>query len=81
MNDIETRVRQILVDKLAVDPEQITPEANIKDDLGADSLDVIELVIALEDEFKISIPDETVFDIITVQQAFDCVADRAGGKK
>lgn len=81
MNDIETRVRQIIVDKLAVDPEQITPEANIKDDLGADSLDVIELVMALEDEFKISIPDETVFDIATVQQAFDCVADRAGGKK
>lgn len=70
-----------MVDKLAVDPEQITPEANIKDDLGADSLDVIELVMALEDEFKISIPDDMIFDITTVQQAFDCVADRAIGKK
>lgn len=80
MTDIETRVRQILVDKLAVYPEEITPEANIKDDLGADSLDVLELIMELEQEFNITIPDDAVENIVTVQQALDCVTDRAENK-
>ena len=81
MNDIATRVKEIIVEKLAVDLESVTPEANIKEDLGADSLDVIELVMAFEDEFSIVIPDEVIENIVTVQQAIECVNDRAANKK
>lgn len=80
MNQIELRVRQIIIEKLAVDDEDITLESNIKEDFGADSLDVIELVMAFEDEFKINIPDEIVENIVTVQQAITCVEERAGAK-
>lgn len=81
MQDIAQRVKEIMVEKLAVDIESVTPETNIKEELGADSLDVIELIMAFEDEFKITIPDEAVENIVTVQQAIDCVFDRAGNKK
>ena len=60
MQDVAQRVKEIMVEKLAVDLESVTPETNIKEELGADSLDVIELIMAFEDEFKITIPDEAV---------------------
>ncbi len=81
MQDVAQRVKEIMVEKLAVDLESVTPETNIKEELGADSLDVIELIMAFEDEFKITIPDEAVENIVTVQQAIDCVVDCAGNKK
>lgn len=81
MTDFTTRVKEIMAEKLAVEIETIVPEANIKEDLGADSLDVIELVMAFEDEFSIVIPDEVIENIVTVQQAIECVNDRAANKK
>lgn len=81
MTDFTTRVKEIMAEKLAVEIETIVPEANIKEDFGADSLDVIELVMAFEDEFSIVIPDEVIENIVTVQQAIECVNDRAANKK
>ena len=79
--NIPARVRLIIMNELDVEEEQLTPEANIKDDLGADSLDKIELVMALEDEFFITIPDESIDTILTVQDAITFVEERAGGKQ
>ncbi len=69
----EERVKQIIVDQLGVAPEQVTAEASFIDDLGADSLDTVELVMALEEEFETEIPDEDAEKITTVQQAIDYV--------
>ena len=71
MSDIAARVKAIIVDKLGVDENEVTPEASFTNDLGADSLDTVELVMALEDEFEMEIPDEQAEKITTVQQAID----------
>lgn len=60
------KVKEIIVDQLEVEEDKVTPEASIIDDLGADSLDVVDLVMALEDEFEIKIPDEDVENVKTV---------------
>ncbi|MFW6035958.1 MAG: acyl carrier protein [Halothermotrichaceae bacterium] len=73
MDDILQRVVDIVVEELAVDPEEVTAEASFIDDLGADSLDVVELVMAFEEEFDIEIPDEDAEDIQTVQNAVDYI--------
>ena len=65
-DEIEIRVRQIVAEQLGVALAEITPGANILDDLGADSLDVVELVMALEDAFQIAVPDEEMESIRTV---------------
>lgn len=65
MSDIAERVRKIVAEQLSVEDEKITPEASFVDDLGADSLDTVELVMALEEEFEIDIPDEEAEKIIT----------------
>ena len=70
---IEQRVKEIIVNQLNVNEEQITPTASFLDDLGADSLDTVELVMALEEEFECEIPDEDAEKITTVQQAVDYV--------
>ena len=70
---IDQRVKEIIVNQLNVNEEQITPTASFLDDLGADSLDTVELVMALEDEFECEIPDEEAEKIRTVQQAVDYV--------
>ncbi len=57
-NSIEEKVRDIIVEQLGVNPEQVTPEAKFIEDLGADSLDTVELVMAFEEEFSIEVPDE-----------------------
>jgi acyl carrier protein len=72
----EDRVKQIIVDQLGVAPEQVTPEASFIDDLGADSLDTVELVMALEEEFEIEIPDEDAEKITTVHQAIEYINER-----
>ncbi|MEB6300662.1 acyl carrier protein [Mammaliicoccus sciuri] len=63
------KVKDIIVDRLGVDAEKVTPEASFKDDLGADSLDIAELVMELEDEFDMEIPDEEAEKISTVGDA------------
>ena len=70
------KVTSILVDQLDVDEEKVTMEASISDDLGADSLDVVELVMSLEEEFNIEIPDEEVENIKTVGDIVKYVEDR-----
>ena len=69
MSDIATRVKEIIVDKLGVDESEVTPEASFKDDLGADSLSALELIMAFESEFNIGIPDEQAESINTVGEA------------
>ena len=70
---IEERVKKIIVDQLGVRAEDVKPEASFIEDLGADSLDTVELVMALEEEFDIEIPDEEAEKITTVQSAIDYV--------
>jgi acyl carrier protein len=69
MSSIETKVKQIIVDKLGVDESEITNEASFTNDLGADSLDTVELIMEFEKTFDISIPDEQAENIQTVGQA------------
>ena len=73
MSSIEERVKKIVVEQLGVEESQVTPDASFIDDLGADSLDTVELVMALEEEFDCEIPDEEAEKITTVQQAIDYV--------
>ena len=70
---IEEQVKSIIVEQLEVDPEQVKPEAKFESDLDADSLDVVELVMAFEEAFDIEIPDEDAEKILTVQQAIDYI--------
>jgi acyl carrier protein len=69
MSDIATRVKAIIVDKLGVDENEVTPEASFTNDLGADSLDTVELIMEFEKEFNIAIPDEEAEKISTVGDA------------
>ena len=71
MSTIEERVKKIVVEQLGVKEEEVTTSASFVDDLGADSLDTVELVMALEDEFEMEIPDEQAEKITTVKQAID----------
>ena len=73
MSDIATRVKTLIVEKLGVEESEVTPEASFTNDLGADSLDTVELVMALEEEFECEIPDEEAEKITNVQQAIDYV--------
>jgi acyl carrier protein len=74
---IEEKVKSIIVEQLEVDQSQVTSEAKFDSDLDADSLDVVELVMAFEEAFDIEIPDEDAEKILTVQQAVDYVATAA----
>ena len=71
MSANEDRVREIIIEQLGVDPEKVTPEASFVDDLGADSLDTVELVMAFEEEFDLEIPDEEAEKITMVKDAVD----------
>lgn len=73
MSSIEERVAKIIVEQLGVKPEEVKPEASFVEDLGADSLDTVELVMALEEEFETEIPDEEAEKISTVQAAVDYI--------
>ena len=73
MSSIEERVKKIVIEQLGVSEDQVVNSASFVDDLGADSLDTVELVMALEEEFETEIPDEEAENITTVQQAIDYV--------
>ena len=73
MSSIEDRVKKIVVDRLGVKEDEVKPNSSFVDDLGADSLDTVELVMALEEEFECEIPDEEAEKITSVQQAIDYI--------
>jgi acyl carrier protein len=70
---VEDRVKKIVIDQLGVEENQVTKEAKFIEDLGADSLDTVELVMALEEEFKLEIPDDEAEKLTTVGQAIDYI--------
>ena len=78
MSDIEARVKSVVVEQLGVEESEVTNAASFVDDLGADSLDTVELVMALEEEFGTEIPDEDAEKITTVQLAIDYVNSNNG---
>jgi acyl carrier protein len=69
MSNVASRVKQIIIDKLGIDESEVTPESNFIQDLGADSLDTVELIMEFEKEFDVSIPDEQAEKITTVGMA------------
>jgi len=73
---VEEKVKKIIVEQLGVEEAQVKPEAKFIEDLGADSLDTVELVMALEEEFGLEIPDEEAEKILTVQDAVRYIKDR-----
>ncbi|MEK6538735.1 MAG: acyl carrier protein [Nitrospirae bacterium RBG_16_43_11] len=73
---VEEKVKKIVGEQLGVDEEEITPDASFVEDLGADSLDTVELVMAFEEEFSIEIPDDDAEKIITVQNSVDYIKER-----
>lgn len=77
MATIEERVKKIIVEQLGVDDDEVTPAAHFVDDLGADSLDTVELVMAFEEEFNMEIPDEDAEKIGKVQDAIDYLKQHA----
>jgi acyl carrier protein len=81
MASIEERVKQIIVEQLGVDENEVTPNASFVDDLGADSLDTVELVMAFEEAFGIEIPDEDAEKISTVKAAIDYIEKQVAAKK
>ena len=78
MSSVDERVAKIVVEQLGVSEDQVKPEASFVDDLGADSLDTVELVMALEEEFECEIPDEEAENITTVQQAVEYIKANTG---
>ena len=80
MSDIAERVKKIVVEHLGVEPDKVTEGASFIDDLGADSLDTVELVMKFEDEFEMSIPDEDAEKITTVGLAVKYISEHKGNK-
>ena len=76
MDNTLEKITEIIIDKLGVDSEKITLEAKFIDDLGADSLDTVELIMQFEEEFEIEIPDEDAEKILSVQQALDYIKSK-----
>ena len=74
------RVTQIIIEQLGVDADQVKPEASFIDDLGADSLDTVELVMALEEEFDAEIPDEQAAELTTVDSVYKYIDEHANNK-
>ena len=79
MSNIAERVKKIIIDKLGVDEAEVTPEASFTNDLGADSLDTVELIMEFEKEFDISIPDDQAENIQTVGQAVTYLESQVNG--
>ena len=81
MADVAEKVKKIIVEELGVDEEEVTPDASFVDDLGADSLDQVELVMKFEEEFGIEIPDEDAEKITRVKEAIEYIETHAKAKK
>jgi len=81
MSDIREKVKKVIVDQLSVNPEEITDDASFIEDLGADSLDIVELVMEFEEQFGIDIPDEEAEKITTVGQAIKFIEDKKATEK
>ena len=81
MSETADRVKKIVVEHLGVEPDKVTEDASFIDDLGADSLDTVELVMAFEEEFGIEIPDEDAEKITRVKEAVEYIESHAKGKK
>ena len=79
MADVEAKVKEIIINELGVEPEKVTPEASFVEDLGADSLDTVELVMAFEEEFGMEIPDEEAEKLQTVRDAVNYIQQHAQG--
>ena len=77
MADVEQKVKDIIINELGVEPEKVTPEASFVEDLGADSLDTVELVMAFEEEFGMEIPDEEAEKLQTVRDAVNYIQQHA----
>jgi acyl carrier protein len=77
MATVDERVKKIIAEQLGVEEGEVTPEASFVEDLGADSLDTVELVMALEEEFSIEIPDEDAEKILTVGKALDYIKEKS----
>ena len=77
MADLDAKVKNIIAEELGVEKEKLTNEASFMEDLGADSLDTVELVMALEEEFSIEIPDEDAEKILTVGKALDYIKEKS----
>ncbi len=77
MSDIASRVKAIIVDKLGVDENEVSPEASFTNDLGADSLDTVELIMEFEKEFNMGIPDDQAENISTVGEAIKYIEENA----
>jgi len=75
VDEILAKIKQIVADQLGIDEDEVVPEASFIDDLGADSLDIVELIMAFEEEFDLEIPDEDAEKITTVQDAIDYIND------
>jgi acyl carrier protein len=73
---IEEKVKDIIVEQLGVNPEQVTPQASFIEDLGADSLDIVELVMAFEEEFGVEVPDEEAEKLQTVQDVIEYIKNK-----
>lgn len=81
VENVQERVKNIIVEQLGVEADQVKPEAQFVNDLGADSLDTVELIMALEEEFDIEIPDEKAEKIKTVGEAVDYIEQNAKNKR
>ena len=81
MSSVADKVKSIIVEQLGVDEEEVTPDASFVDDLGADSLDVVELVMAFEEEFGVEIPDDDAEKITHVHEAIAYIEQHGKGKK
>ncbi|HXK99351.1 acyl carrier protein [Acetomicrobium sp.] len=78
MEEIKDKLKQIVIDRLDVDEDQITPDASFVEDLGADSLDIVELIMGIEEEFDIEIPDEDAEKLTTVGGALEYIKSKLG---
>jgi acyl carrier protein len=77
-DNVEAKVKEIIINELGVEPEKVTPEASFVEDLGADSLDTVELVMAFEEEFGMEIPDEEAEQLQSVGDAIRYITEKAG---
>lgn len=77
MSSVDAKIKEIIAEQLGLREEEIKSDANFLDDLGADSLDIVELIMAMEEEFEMEIPDEDAEKILSVQNAIDYVVNRA----